>query len=273
MEIGVFITIDGDLEAKFQFAKDIGAASCQISAWDTNRFNKETAHWIKGLADNAGIRISALWNNAGLEGPCVWNFYDGPITIGLVAAPYRMKRIENLMLGCEFAKEMGVTDIITHVGFIPENPSCQEYHELISVLRMLAKHYQANGQYFLFETGQETPITLLRTIQDVGYDNLGINLDPANLLAYGKANPVDAVGIIGKYIRNIHAKDGDYPTDGKSLGKEKPIGQGMVNFPALIEKLKSVGYDGPLTIEREIAEGDEQRRDIKLGKEYLEKLI
>ena len=129
-----------------------------------------------------------------------------------------------------------------------------------------------NNQYFLFETGQETPVTLRRTIEDIGFDNVGINLDTANLILYGKAHPLDAIDIIGKYIRDIHAKDGCYPTDGKNLGQEKAIGDGIVHFPALIEKLRQIGYDGTITIEREI-EGDEQTRDILKAKELLEKLI
>lgn len=76
--------------------------------------------------------------------------------------------------------------------------------------------------YFNFETGQETSITLLLTIQDIGLDNLGINPDPANLLMYGKGNPQDAVYMYGDYIRGVHIKDGLYPTDGRRLGKETP---------------------------------------------------
>ena len=71
---------------------------------------------------------------------------------------------------------------------------------------------------------------------------------------------------------DVHAKDGNYPTNGRNLGNETPLGEGSVNFPALIAKLKEVGYDGPLTIEREI-EGDEQIRDILKAKSMLEELI
>ena len=131
---------------------------------------------------------------------------------------------------------------------------------------------KANGQYFLFETGQETPVTLLRTIEDIGTDNLGINLDPANLILYGKANPVDALDVFGKYVRDVHAKDGLYPTDGKHLGRETPLGEGKVDFPRLIAKLREVGYDGSLTIEREIS-GEQQLKDILRGKALLEELI
>ena len=125
---------------------------------------------------------------------------------------------------------------------------------------------------FRFETGQETPITLLRTIHDIGTDNLGINLDPANLLMYGKANPVDALDVFGQYVRGVHAKDGEYPTNGRQLGVEKPLGEGRVNFPALLAKLKTLGFCGALTIEREIS-GPQQIADIQKAKAMLAALL
>ena len=73
-------------------------------------------------------------------------------------------------------------------------------------------------------------------------------------------------------MRDIHGKDGCYPTDGKNLGKETPLGEGKVNYPAFVAKLKEIGYDGPITIEREIS-GDKQIEDIKMAKNLLEQLI
>ena len=141
-----------------------------------------------------------------------------------------------------------------------------------SALKVLAGHCKVNGQHFLFETGQETPTTLLRAIEDIGTGNLGINLDPANLILYGKANPVDALDVIGKYVMDIHAKDGLYPTNGRQLGVETPLGEGKVNFPALVARLKELGYDGTFTIEREIS-GEQQKKDIISAKAILESLI
>ena len=127
---------------------------------------------------------------------------------------------------------------------------------------------QSNGVWF--ETGQETPVVLLRVIGDIGTPNLGINLDPANLILYGKANPVDSLDVFGKYIRNLHIKDGLYPTDGRNLGQETPVGSGKVDFPTLFSRLKDeFGYDGELIIEREIQEGEEQNRDIRDAVEKL----
>ena len=139
-------------------------------------------------------------------------------------------------------------------------------------VKEVAKHLKANGQYLLFETGQETPVTMLRCFETVGCDNLGVNLDTANLILYGKANPVDALDVFGKYVRNIHAKDGCYPTNGHDLGEETRIGEGKVDFQAFFKKLRELGYDGHVTIEREIS-GDQQLADILASREYLRRVI
>jgi len=165
-----------------------------------------------------------------------------------------------------------VDQIGTHAGYIPENPLDPLYPAVVMTLRDIVSHCEKNGQKFLFETGQETPITLLRLIDDIGKKNTGVNFDPANLLMYGKANPVDALDILGPYILDVHAKDGEYPVNGKKLGVEKPLGQGRVNFPRFIGRLKELGYNGPITIEREIS-GEQQRKDIIEGIKFLEPLI
>jgi sugar phosphate isomerase/epimerase len=172
----------------------------------------------------------------------------------------------------DFAGKAGIPAVQGHCGFIPENPNDPLYTETVEAIRAVAEYCKKNGQNFRCETGQETPITLVRAIRDVGLDNTGVNFDAANLILYGKANPVDAVEVFGQYIQGVHAKDGLYPTDPKKLGREVPIGEGMVNFPALIGKLKKIGYRNPLTIEREIA-GEKQTADILAAKAYLERLI
>jgi L-ribulose-5-phosphate 3-epimerase len=116
------------------------------------------------------------------------------------------------------------------------------------------------------------PVTLLRMIQDVGLDNLFVNLDLANLILYGKGNPVDAMDVLGHLVRGIHAKDGLFPTDTKNLGKEVVMGTGRVDFPAVFERLKRVKYSGPVTIEHETA-GAEHQQEILRSKIFLEELI
>jgi sugar phosphate isomerase/epimerase len=181
-------------------------------------------------------------------------------------------RCEQLKKGADFAAKLGVRDVITHLGFIPEIPLSKEFTEITLAVRELALHMKKNGQRFLFETGQETPVTLKRLISDVGTGNLGINLDPANLIMYGKANPIDALDVFGELVMGVHAKDGKYPTSSRRLGAETRIGEGKVNFPEFIKKLHEVGYDGYLSIEREIS-GEQQRADILESIDYLNNII
>lgn len=272
MKMGVCLIYDdvSTVEERVIRVKKSGFNSVQIITWKHNIMTKENAQIIKPYFEKYDVEISAVW--CGWEGPAEWNFYEGYKTLGLLPEEYREMRIKNLCVGSDFAKYLGVTDVITHMGFIPENPYDVQFIPMCDGIRKVAEYCKANGQFLLFETGQETPVALLRCIETVGTDNLGINLDTANLILYGKANPVDALDILGKYVRNIHAKDGVYPTNGHDLGEEKRIGDGKVDFKSLFIKLKDLGYDRYVTIEREI-EDDVQIKDIEQANNYLQNII
>ncbi len=271
MNIGVCIRHQGEsLRGSLLEARRHGFRHIQLVSWDTALWIPEEANRVSGLLEEAGMTVTAFW--CGWEGPRVWDFIKGPETLGIVPTVYRDARVKNLLDGAVFAQLLGVRDIVTHAGFIPETPGGPDYAGVVSALRDLASRYRQQGQNFLFETGQETPVTLLRCIEDVGLDNLFINLDPANLVMYGKANPVDALDVFGRLVRGVHAKDGLYPTDGKSLGRETKVGEGKVDFPRLITRLKELGYDGSLTIEREIS-GPQQLADILDTQKYLSNLL
>ncbi len=272
MKIGVcvsFTEMDA-MSKKFDNLIKEGFDNCQLVCWNMSLFTEENAKTLKSLAEEKGITISAFW--CGWTGPTVWDFYEGQTTLGLVPTEYREERIKNLQDGSDFAKLLGVENVVTHMGFIPENPNDKEFIPFCDAVRKVAEHCKNNGQYLLFETGQETPVTMLRCFETVGCDNLRVNLDTANVILYGKANPVDALDVFGKYVRNLHAKDGCYPTNGHDLGEEKRIGDGKVDFKALFLKLKDLNYDSYVTIEREIS-GEQQTEDIRYAKKYLKNII
>ncbi len=257
------------MEKKFSELAKEKIDNCQLIAWNKELWIDENAEKIKELTKKYGITISAFW--CGWQGPAVWNFYDGPKTLGLLPIEYREGRVKDLCDGSDFAKKLGVTDVITHMGFIPENPNDPEFLPFCDAVRQVAEHCKSNGQYLLFETGQETPVAMLRCFETVGTGNLGVNLDTANLILYGKANPVDALDVFGKYVRNLHAKDGRYPTNGHDLGDETRIGEGRVDFRALFAKLKELGYSSYVTIECEL--NDRYADGIRSAKEYLDNII
>ena len=272
MNIGTcvsFSSMEG-MEEKLAVLRENNFDSCQLISWCPNVWTDENAVELKALLEKYGVTVSAFW--CGWEGPCEWNFYTGQLTLGLVPPEYRTMRIKNLCDGADFAHKIGVTDVITHMGFIPENPYDPNFSSFCVAVKIVATHLKNNGQYLLFETGQETPVTMLRCFETVGCDNLGINLDTANLILYGKANPVDALDVFGRYVRNLHAKDGCYPTNGHDLGCETRIGDGKVDFRALFKRLHELGYDSYVTIEREI-DGAQQLADINHARDHLQNII
>lgn len=267
MRLGMYVNLNKDPDRVIAQVRELGFSACEVY---TDDLEPELATRLGRALDQKGVEATAVFSMG--PGPRVWDFYEGPLTIGLVPREGRRQRMDALKRASDFAKQCGVPALETHCGFIPENPNDDLYKESVEAIREVAEHCRSNGQFFLYHSGQETPVTLLRTILDVGLDNQGVGLDAANLILYGKGHPVDALDVYGRYLRAVNPKDGLYPTDPKNLGKEVPIGRGKVDFPRLIARLKQLGYDGVLNIEREIS-GPQQIEDIKKAKVYLEKLI
>jgi L-ribulose-5-phosphate 3-epimerase len=267
LRLGLIIAIGKDPSAAIAKVRDLGLPTCQAYA---DEFDSKDAASLRLALDQHKIEATSFV--VGGPGREVWDFYEGPLTIGLVPRDTRAARIAHLKKASDFAKQCGIPAVQTHAGFIPENPNDPLYKEAVAAMHEVAEYCKRNGQDFRYETGQETPITLVRAILDVGLDNQGVNFDLANLILYGKANPVDAIEILAPYIQGIHAKDGLWPTNPRQLGEEVPIGKGKVDFPRIIARLKELKYGGAVTIEREIS-GPRQVEDVRAAKAYLESLI
>ncbi len=272
MAIGLMIAPEFDHpEAAIARVKKLGMSNCFLSLDGyIGRFSASAAQQLSAALEKHGVTATS----AEVVGPgrLVWDFAEGPATIGLVPPATRAARLDALKQTSDFAKRLGIPRVQTHCGFLPENPGDPLYEPAVQAIRDVAVHCAGNGQDFLMETGQETPTTMSRAILDVNQPNLGVGLDTANLILYGKANPVDAVDIIGKHVRSVHAKDGMWPTDPMKLGKEVLIGTGRVDFLQVFSKLQKLGYQGAITIERETS-GPQQMEDVKHEKVYLERVL
>ncbi len=271
MALGLLIKPFPSLEEKIALVAKLGFPTCFLSL--DNYLGKYTSELAKRMNDAlAKNHVVATTAEVVHPEPLKWNFLEGPATIGIVPRATRTVRMDALKQTSDFAKLLGVGRIQTHCGFIPEDPHDPLYEESVLAIRKLAEHCAGNGQSFLMETGQETPITMLRMIKDVDRPNLGVGLDTANLILYGKANPVDAIKILGPYVQAMHAKDGKWPTDPAKLGQEVVIGKGDVDFPKVLEGLHALGYKGAVSIERETS-GPQQVEDVRAEKAYLEKIL
>ena len=271
MAIGLLVSPFGAPEATIRRVHDLGFSNCFLSLDGyINGFTPQIATELKELLAKNDVTATTV-EVVGPQ-PLEWNFLRGPSTIGLVPPKMRAARIDALRQASDFAKLVGIGQVQTHCGFIPEDPGDPLYPGTVEAIRTVAQHCQGNGQYFLMETGQETPTTMSRMIRDVALPNLAVGLDTANLILYGKANPVDAVDILGPHVRSIHAKDGKWPTNPSELGEEVLIGKGLVDFKTVFTKLHRIGYTGAVTIERETS-GPQQIEDVRQEKLYLERIL
>ena len=271
MPLGLLITPANGPKETIKRVHDLGFPTCffSLDAY-IGKFTPQLATQFKGLLAKYNVTCTTV-EVVGPQ-PLVWDFMQGPTTIGLVPRATRAARVDALKQASDFAKLLGVKQVQTHCGFIPENPSDPLYKETVAAIKEVAQHCAANSQRFLMETGQETPTTMSRTLRDVNMPNLGVGLDTANLILYGKANPVDAVTILGPHVHAMHAKDGRWPTDPDKLGEEVLIGTGLVDFKKVFSGLRKAGYKGAITIERE-THGPQQIEDVRKEKQYLEKVL
>ena len=189
MALGLLISPFGEPEATIKRVHDMGFSNCFLSL--DGYINKFTADAAKEIADSlAKYQVVATTVEVVGPGPLEWNFLQGPSTIGVVPPKTRAARIDALRQVSDFAKLLDIPQVQTHCGFIPEDPTDALYPQAVEAIRKVAEHCHANGQYFLMETGQETPTTMSRVIRDANLPNLAVGLDTANLILYGKANPV-----------------------------------------------------------------------------------
>ena len=271
-EIGVFASIDAGLGVNLDVVRELDVPTIQLHAPHTETRTKESAtRFLSRLAENK-LRLTAVFG--GFEGESYDDIPAVERTVGLVPLATRAERLAEMKQISDFTRLLQCDVIALHLGFVPHSNSDSDYMGVVEVTRELCDHANGNGQNLHLETGQETADSLLQFITDVDRDNLFVNFDPANMILYGTGEPIDALKKIGAYVRSIHCKDANWSEEpGKQWGEETPLGQGQVNMELYLSTLKSIGYRGPLTIEREIPqEPDRQKNEIGQAVSLLSKL-
>lgn len=269
--VQVFLSGGDPYEHMRHSAEELGIRSVQLLIWDPAMYTQQTADRILLACKNFNMTVTALW--CGWTGPGGFGYPQMYQTIGLVPSAWRAQRTEQILKGAEFARLIGVKDIITHAGYMPDNPFDPDHLGVMHAVRYICQKIAPYGQRFLFETGEMIPNTLTQLIKETGAENIGINFDCANMIINCRGNSRDALRILAPWVKGVHAKDAVYPTGMDPKGKEVKLGEGEANFPELIKILKESGYEGDITIEREIPDKEQRDKDVREAKVYLEKLI
>lgn len=233
------------------------------------------ASWAEGDAMPAAAKAAGFQMCGAMLG-FPGEDYTTPQTIektgGFGDPATRPERLERFKWGLARTKELGLSDLMLHAGFIPEVGS-PERRSFLDTLAQVADLAQAAGVIVAFETGQESAALLRRTLDELRSPNLKINFDPANMLLYDKDDPLAVLDLLAPDIRSVHVKDANRPKVKGTWGEEVPLGTGQTNTRAFIKALKRIGYRGPLCIEREVGTQQERFHDIEHGIRFLRECL
>jgi sugar phosphate isomerase/epimerase len=225
---------------------------------------------MPAAAKAAGFRMSG--SMLGFPG----EDYTTPQTIektgGFGDPATRTERLERFKWGLARTKELGLTDIMLHAGFIPEVGDAGR-KPFLDTLARVSELARAAGITVAFETGQESAKLLRTTLDELKCPNLKVNFDPANMLLYDKDDPIRALELLAPDIRSVHVKDANRPTTKGTWGEEVPLGRGQTNTKQFVKTLRKAGYRGPLCIEREVGTQQERFRAIEHGVRFLRECL
>lgn len=141
--------------------------------------------------------------------------------------------------------------VMLHAGFI-NHADKVGFAKLTDRLKYVRDICADAGTELTLETGQETADDLAAMLVDL--PGVYVNFDPANMILYGKGDPVRAVKILAPWIRHVHIKDATYSKVSGQWGDEVEWTKGEVNADAFIAALDEIGFVGALAVEREAGE-------------------
>ncbi len=237
-------------------AAEVGAAGVQLrnERGELAPDNLDAAgrrQLIQHLA-TLGLEISALCADFGQS-------YARAVELGWLLP--NMKKVVDL------AQDLEAEVVTTHIGTVPEDQGDPERGRMLEALADIGAYATARGVRLATETGPESGETLAALLREVDSPGIAVNYDPANLVMNG-FDHIGGVKALAPWIVHTHAKDAVRHPDGRK--QEVPLGEGQVGFPRYLEALRAVGYDGYLTVEREV--GDDPERDIRTAVAFLREL-
>lgn len=281
--IGVIVDSFGvGVKEGLKKAKEVGAEGVQIYAvsgeMDPANLGAAARRELKAYIDSLGLEISALCGDLGGHG-----FQDKSVNEEKVE---KSKRILDLAL------DLGTTIVTTHIGIVPEDQDGEVFAVMQEACRELNEYASSMKAYFAIETGPETAAHLKGFLDTLGGRGVSVNFDPANMVMVTGDDPAEGVRLLKDYVVHTHVKDGirrkvvdprmvygalGYePMDHAKIAemvssgqffRELPLGEGNVDFDRYFTALKEIGYNGYLTIEREV--GDQPETDIRKAVQFI----
>lgn len=171
----------------------------------------------------------------------------------------------------DLAVACGIELVTFHAGFIPEQTGDPERAKLLDRLRTLADLFARRDLWLGLETGQETASTLIEALEELDRPNVGVNFDPANMILYGKGDPVEALQMLAPHVVQIHIKDALPTAEPGTWGSEVVLGTGAVDWLGFFRM--ALAIDGPLNFIIEREGGEHRIADVISARHLVERFL
>lgn len=163
---------------------------------------------------------------------------------------YREIRVQHTLRALDLAKEFGAPSISTEPGGPLE--SHQTWHEALDLflqtIAPVAERAERLGVHLLVEP---EPGLLLETADQfeefmdrIASPAVGLNCDVGHFFCVGE-DPAQVIRRLARYIRHVHLED--IPADRRH--QHLIPGEGAIDFRAVFDALKQIGYRGWITVE------------------------
>jgi L-ribulose-5-phosphate 3-epimerase len=252
-----------DLIAKLQA---MGILQVQLAL---DPLRKSPGKWERPTEVLAANGIRILSGMFGCEGEDYSTLESIRLTGGIAPDATWERNRKNIQETAALAASLGLKLVTFHAGFLPHEESDRNFTKMLTRLSEVADIFKQVNITVGLETGQETAPVLAQLLQKLSRPNLGVNFDPANMILYGKGDPIEALEVLGRWIKQVHLKDANPTITPGTWGEEVPAGRGQVNWPKFFATLKKLQFTGPIVIEREA--GPNRVEDIQQAKQVAEK--
>lgn len=238
---------------------ELGLNLVQLGFFDDSY---QDAGLIVKTAKAGGLEVSATC--IGFAGEDYSSIQNIAQTGGYMPDHEWKRRLAKTIAVADLTVKLGTKLLAAHIGFVPHNSSDAKYAVMVERLQRICSELAQRGLTLVMETGQEKAEALMQFIAAVGCDNIAINFDPANMILYGVSEPLPAIEVLKEKIIHMHMKDATWSDQpGKTWGTEVVLGTGQADIPAIVNRMKTFGYTGPLVIEREVGDTPTRIADIK----------
>lgn len=242
-----------NLRECLQLAKDAGFDGIELNYDLENDLSPKgtTAdyHKIRKMADDIGIEISGL---------CSFLFWPYPLSSN---DPVKRNRgIELAGMIAKAAHDLGVENVLVVPGAVhipwrddhepvPNDVCDQRAKEAIGKLLQGAEKLGVylNIENIFFNGYLMTPMEMNAFVDHFDSEHCRVHFDTGNIMEY--QFPEHWARLLGKRTKNIHLKEFTKKGTDHSLECFRPLLDGTTDWPAVMEALDGVGYEGYLTFE------------------------